>query len=99
MPETDWFPGGALPDRQGYFEWSSPPAKPRSRATACWDGSPRNRAAASRWRGLDPEIEAAEIARAQAVRQGGDAAILLESGRQSRPAARTAGGPAPMAPV
>ena len=20
MPETDWFPGGALPDRQGYFE-------------------------------------------------------------------------------
>ena len=29
-----------------------------------------------RWRGLDPEIEAAEIARAQAVRQGGDAAML-----------------------
>ena len=98
MPETDWFPG-ALPDRQGYFEWSSPPAKPRSRATACWDGSPRNRAAASCWRGLDPEIEAAEIARAQAVRQGGDAAILWKAAGKAGRCPHSAGGPAPMAPV
>ena len=47
MPETDWFPAARCPTAKDISKWNSPPAKPRSRATACWDGNPRNRAAAS----------------------------------------------------
>ncbi len=77
MPETDWFPGGALPDRQGYFEveFASGETEITRYGLLGWEPE-ESRGRILRWRGLDPEIEAAEIARAQAMRQGGDAAML-----------------------
>lgn len=73
MPETEWFPGGTLPDRQGYFEveFSTGETEITRYGMLGWEPS-EERGHIVRWRGLDPKIEAAEIERESAVRNNGD---------------------------
>ncbi len=76
MPETDWFPGGTLPDRQGYFEVEFDSGQTEITLYGILGWEPEDdRGRIVRWRGLDPEIERAEIERAGAVKNNGDTLI------------------------
>ncbi|EFV83765.1 hypothetical protein HMPREF0005_02141 [Achromobacter xylosoxidans C54] len=73
MPETDWYPGSTLPDRQGYFEVAFDTGETEITRYGILGWEPaEERGRILRWRGLDPKIEAAEIERESAVRNHGD---------------------------
>lgn len=73
MPETDWYPGSTLPDRQGYFEVAFDTGETEITRYGILGWEPaEERGRILRWRGLDPKIEAAEIERKSAVRNHGD---------------------------
>lgn len=76
MPETEWFSGGTLPDRQGYFEveFDSGQTEITLYGMLGWEPE-EGRGRIVRWRGLDPEIERAEIERAGAIKNNGDTLI------------------------
>ncbi|KOF53992.1 MULTISPECIES: hypothetical protein [unclassified Achromobacter] len=76
MPETEWFPGSSLPERQGYFEveFSTGEVEITRYGMLGWEPE-EERGHIVRWRGLDPKIEAAEIERANALRAGGDSLL------------------------
>ncbi|MFD4841054.1 hypothetical protein ACFWP0_26370 [Achromobacter sp. NPDC058515] len=69
MPETEWFPGNTLPDRQGYFEVEFDTGETEITRYGMLGWEPeQERGSIVRWRGLDPKIEEAEIERETAVR-------------------------------
>ncbi|KAG0915012.1 hypothetical protein G6F32_016580 [Rhizopus arrhizus] len=73
MPETEWFPGGTLPDRQGYFEVELDTGETEITRYGMLGWEPeQDRGRIVRWRGLDPNIEEAEMQRENAVRNNGD---------------------------
>ncbi|AYD64066.1 hypothetical protein YH64_027035 [Achromobacter sp. LC458] len=73
MPETEWSPGSALPDRQGYFEVEFDTGETEITRYGMLGWEPEaERGRILRWRGLDPAIEEAEIQRESAVRNNGD---------------------------
>ncbi|EJO28759.1 hypothetical protein [Achromobacter marplatensis] len=73
MPETEWFPGGTLPDRQGYFEVKFDTGETEITRYGMLGWEPeQDRGRIVRWRGLDPNIEEAEMQRENAVRNNGD---------------------------
>ena len=76
MPETDWFPGNTLPDRQGYYEveFDTGEIEITRYGLLGWEPE-QDRGRIKRWRGLDPNIEAAEMQRESAVRNNGDTLI------------------------
>lgn len=76
MPETEWFPGNSLPDRQGYFEveFDSGETEITRYGMLGWEPE-EERGHILRWRGLDPHIEQAEIEREAALRNNSDNVI------------------------
>ncbi len=76
MPETEWFPGNTLPDRQGYFEveFASGETEITRYGMLGWEPE-EERGHILRWRGLDPAIEQAEIDRETAVLKNSDDVI------------------------
>lgn len=76
MPETEWFPGGTLPDRQGYFEVEFETGEVEITRYGILGWEPEeSRGPIKRWRGLDPSIEAAEMERESALRDKGDSLL------------------------
>ncbi|CAB3727654.1 MULTISPECIES: hypothetical protein [Achromobacter] len=76
MPETEWSPGGTLPDRQGYFEVEFDTGETEITRYGMLGWEPEaERGRILRWRGLDPDIEEAEIQRESALRNNGDALL------------------------
>lgn len=76
MPETEWFPGSTLPDRQGYFEVEFDTGETEITRYGMLGWEPeQERGRIVRWRGLDPNIEEAEMQREKAVRGNSDSVI------------------------
>lgn len=72
MPETEWFLGGTLPDRQGYFEVEFDTGETEITRYGMLGWEPeQDRGRIVRWRGLDSKIEEAEMQRENALRPHG----------------------------